>query len=79
MVEGDFQRGDFAKYRGTWYEVLRVHNTSVTIPHLHLHISGGVVRAGDVRPGWTWTAPYAGLAGRMSEEEMRQHQESPVP
>ncbi|WP_030660324.1 hypothetical protein [Streptomyces rimosus] len=70
----DFQRGDFAKYRGTWYEVLRVNNASVTIPHLHLHVSGGVVRTGDVRPGWTWTAPYDGLAGRMSAEEMQQRQ-----
>ncbi|MEU7158528.1 hypothetical protein [Streptomyces chrestomyceticus] len=70
----DFQCGDFAKYRGSWYEVLRVNNASVTIPHLHLRDSGGVVRAGDVRPGWTWTAPYDGLAGRMSAEAMRQQQ-----
>ncbi|MEU5584669.1 hypothetical protein [Streptomyces chrestomyceticus] len=74
----DFQRGDFAKYRGTWYEVLRVNNRSVTIPHLHLHASGGLVRAEDVRPGWTWTAPYDGLAGRMPAEEIRQHQKAPA-
>jgi hypothetical protein len=70
----DFTRGDFVKYRGTWYEVLRVNPKSVTIPHIFNGVGRDVVRKDDGHLDWTWTAGYAdGVTGRMSPEEMREH------
>ena len=70
----DFAPGDFVRYLDTWYEVLRVNRRSLTIPHLRSGTGRGVVRAADVRPGWTWTLDYhAGIGGRMSAEEMARH------
>ncbi|MFH8805253.1 DUF3560 domain-containing protein [Streptomyces sp. NPDC017936] len=68
----DFKRGDFVRYRGTWYEVLRVNPKSVTIPHGFNAIGRNVVRKGDgPHPDLTWTAGYHdGVTGRMSAEEM---------
>ncbi|MER7488698.1 DUF3560 domain-containing protein [Streptomyces sp. NPDC126497] len=69
----DFRRGDFVRYRGTWYEVLRVNPKSLTIPHIHIGVGRDVVRKGDGGrlSEWTWTARYDdGVTGRMSAEEM---------
>lgn len=69
----DFTRGDFVKYRGTWYEVLRVNAKSLTIPHIHIGVGRDVVRKGDGGrlAEWTWTARYDdGITGRVSAEEM---------
>jgi len=69
----DFQRGDFVRCRGTWYEVLRVNAKSVTIPHIHNSVGQAVVRAeGNRLDGWTWTVPYDDVSGRRSADEMRQ-------
>ncbi|MFE0580749.1 DUF3560 domain-containing protein [Streptomyces sp. NPDC058874] len=71
--KADFKRGDFALYRGTWYEVLRVNPKSVTIPHIFNGVGKMVVRAADDGyDGWTSTAPYDDIAGRKSAAEMQQ-------
>jgi hypothetical protein len=67
----DFRPGDFVRYRGTWYEVLKVNRRSLTIPH-----AGGrdVVRRYDNHRGYTWTVRYtAGVTGRMSPGEMDEY------
>ncbi|MGI5255672.1 DUF3560 domain-containing protein [Actinacidiphila glaucinigra] len=66
----DFTKGDFARIRGRWYEVLRVNKVSVTVP-------GGP----DIQPvislethaykGMRRTAPYDEVTARLSAEEMR--------
>lgn len=67
----DFVRGDFVRYRGVWYEVLRVNAKSVTVPHTRYAAGRDVVRAGDVDPGWTWTVGYhSGITGRKSASDM---------
>lgn len=67
----DFQKGDFVLYGGTWYEVLRVNAKSVTIPHIHNGTGRKVVRKGDGHVAdWTWLAPYDGVKGRKTAEEM---------
>lgn len=74
----DFERGDFVRYRGTWYEVLRVNAKSLTIPHIHIGVGRDVVRKGDGGrlSDWTWTARYDdGVTGRMSAEEMAVREE----
>ncbi|MER6424539.1 hypothetical protein [Streptomyces sp. NPDC001137] len=44
---------------------------SVTIPHIHNGIGGGVVRASDNKlDGWTWLLTYDEVFGRRSAEEM---------
>ncbi|WP_086559961.1 hypothetical protein [Streptomyces africanus] len=68
----DFAKGDFVRYRGTWYEVLRVNAKSLTIPHAPA-VGRDVVLGGDGGRlgGGTWTAPYSdGVTGRMGPEEM---------
>jgi hypothetical protein len=72
----DFQKGDFVRYRGTWYEVLRVNAKSLTIPHVHHSVGRDVVRVGDGDLDWTtWTAGYHdGVTGRMSPDEMRAYE-----
>lgn len=76
----DFTRGDFVRYRETWYEVLRVNSRSVTIPHIHLGVGRDVVRRGDGSSGGTWTAGYHdGITGRMSADEMGRHLNSQGP
>lgn len=72
----DFKKGDFVRYRNTWYEVLRVNAKSVTIPHIHNGIGRYVVRKGDGHLDWTWTVGYHdGITGRMSAGEMAAHLE----
>ncbi|MFF2025214.1 DUF3560 domain-containing protein [Streptomyces sp. NPDC058171] len=71
-TRADFQRGDFALYRGTWYEVLRVNPKSVTIRHIFNGTGKSIVRADDDRyHGWTSTAPYDDVSGRRSADEMQ--------
>jgi len=67
--KADFKKGDFVRYSGTWYEVLRVNAKSVTIPHIHNGIGRRVVRKGDGHLDWTWLAPYDGVSGRRTAEE----------
>ncbi|MFJ8628585.1 DUF3560 domain-containing protein [Kitasatospora sp. NPDC093550] len=70
--KADFKRGDFVRYRGTWYEVLRVNPKSVTIPHIFNGTGRTVVRAADDGyDGWTSTAPYDDVSGRKSAAEMQ--------
>lgn len=54
----------------TWHEVLRVNAKSLTIPHIRNGIGRTVVRKGEGHLDWTWTAPYDGIRGRRSAEEM---------
>jgi len=68
----DFQRGDFARYGSTWYEVLRVNQKSVTIPHIHNGVGRQVVRAEGAPLDWTWTLPYHEVSGRMTADELTQ-------
>ncbi len=69
----DFLRGDFALYRGTWFEVLRVNPKSLTIRHIFNGTGKTVVRAtDDGYDGWTSTAPYDDVSGRKSADEMQQ-------
>ncbi|QEU90539.1 DUF3560 domain-containing protein [Streptomyces kanamyceticus] len=75
----DFKRGDFVLYRGTWYEVLRANPKSVTIPHIHNGTGKRIVRAtGNQHDNWTWTAPYDGVSGRKSADEMQQPPQDPA-
>ncbi|WNI20200.1 DUF3560 domain-containing protein [Actinacidiphila sp. ITFR-21] len=80
----DFVRGDFARCRGTWYEVTRVNAKTVTVPHIHAAFDGGAVGAVDGsrvvtraateqtrHKGSTYTLPYNEVSGRMSAEQMR--------
>lgn len=64
----DFTKGDYARSRGRWYEVLRVNRASVTVP-------GGP----DIQPvidrntraySWDDRIPYDAVTGRMSAEDM---------
>ncbi|WP_030248031.1 hypothetical protein [Streptomyces sp. NRRL S-455] len=49
-TRADFRRGDFVRYRGDWYEVLRANPKSLTVPHGR----------------GTWTVPYTDVSGRRS-------------
>ncbi|MDX2290928.1 MULTISPECIES: DUF3560 domain-containing protein [Streptomyces] len=62
----DFTKGDYARSRGRWYEVLRVNAVSLTVP-------GGP----DIQPvinqqtrSWDDRIPYDAITGRMSAEDM---------
>jgi Domain of unknown function (DUF3560) len=64
----DFTKGDFVRFLGTWYEVLRVNAKSVTIPAM---ISGGpVVTKANSQMSWTDTVPYHKVKARKSAEEI---------
>ncbi|MGW0825267.1 DUF3560 domain-containing protein [Streptomyces sp. NPDC002845] len=80
----DFIKGDFVRWRGSWYEVTRVNAKTATVPHIHAAFDGGAVGAvGDCRvvtraataetrhKGSTYTLPYNEVSGRMSAEQMR--------
>ncbi|MFI8515294.1 DUF3560 domain-containing protein [Streptomyces sp. NPDC085460] len=63
-----FTKGDYARARGHWYEVLRVNATSLTVP-------GGP----DIQPvinqetraySWNDRIPYDAITGRLSAEDM---------
>ncbi|WP_266530404.1 DUF3560 domain-containing protein [Streptomyces sp. NBC_00474] len=80
----DFVKGDFMRWRGSWYEVTRVNAKTVTVPHIHAAFDGGtagavggcrvVTRAATAETrhkGSTYTLPYNEVSGRMSAEQMR--------
>ncbi|MET7474710.1 DUF3560 domain-containing protein [Streptomyces sp. NPDC005648] len=80
----DFIKGDFVRWRGSWYEVTRVNPKTVTVPHIHAAFDGGVVGAVDGcrvvtraataktrHKGSTYTLPYNEVSRRMSAEQMR--------
>ncbi len=80
----DFVRGDFVRWRGTWYEVTRVNAKTTTVPHIHAAFDGGAVGSVDGcrvvtraattetrHKGSTYTLPYNEASGRMSAEQMR--------
>ncbi|MBB5123216.1 DUF3560 domain-containing protein [Streptomyces eurocidicus] len=80
----DFSRGDFVRYRDTWYEVLRVNPKSLTVPHILNSTDGGTAGAVGGNPvvskasaagtrvaTWTWKAPYNDVSGRMNVAQMR--------
>ncbi|RPF30256.1 DUF3560 domain-containing protein [Streptomyces sp. TLI_185] len=80
----DFIKGDFVRWRGSWYEVTRVNAKTATVPHIHAAFDGGAVGAvGGCRvvtraataetrhKGSTYTLPYNEVSGRMSAEQMR--------
>ncbi|MCX4429401.1 DUF3560 domain-containing protein [Streptomyces mirabilis] len=80
----DFIKGDFVRWRGSWYEVTRVNAKTATVPHIHAAFDGGTVGAVDGcrvvtraataetrHKGSTYTLPYNEVSGRMSAEQMR--------
>jgi hypothetical protein len=64
----DFTKGDYVRFLGTWFEVLRVSGKSVTIPAM-LN-DGPVVTRAAARLDWTDTVPYHKVTGRMSAADM---------
>lgn len=64
----DFTKGDFVKFCGKWYEVLRVNAKSVSIPAMCN--DGRVVTKAEARLRWNDTAPYHEVSGRKSAQEM---------
>ncbi|MFJ9822533.1 hypothetical protein ACIRU3_46510 [Streptomyces sp. NPDC101151] len=36
----DFIKGDFVRWRGSWYEVTRVNAKTATVPHIHAAFDG---------------------------------------
>ncbi|MGW1870440.1 DUF3560 domain-containing protein [Streptomyces mauvecolor] len=74
--KADFQRGDYARCRGTWYAVLRANPKTLTIPHIHNGTGRTVVHAEGNHFTSTWSLPYDEVTGRMSAEEMQQKQDT---
>jgi hypothetical protein len=69
--KADFAKGDFVRFIGTWYEVLRVNAKSVTIPAM---ISDGpVVTKDNTRMNWTDTVPWHKVEGRKAAAEMAEY------
>jgi len=66
--KADFTKGDYVRFLGTWYEVIRVSAKSVTIPAMIN--DGPVVHKDGNRCTWTDTVPYHKVKGRKSAEEM---------
>lgn len=64
----DFAKGDFVRFVGKWFEVLRVSAKSVTVPAMCN--DGHVVTKANARLSWTDTAPYHEVSGRKSAAEM---------
>ncbi len=64
----DFTKGDYVRFLGTWYEVVRVSAKSVTIPAMIN--DGPVVHKDGNRCTWTDTVPYHKVRGRKSAEEI---------
>lgn len=67
---GDFTKGDFARIRGRWYEVLRVNKTTLTVPG-GPDIQPVISLETHAYPGMRSTSPYDEVSGRKSGEEMR--------
>jgi Domain of unknown function (DUF3560) len=64
----DFAKGDFVKFGGKWFEVVRVNAKSVTIPAMCN--DGFVVRREGARLSWTDTVPYHEVAGHKPAADM---------
>lgn len=62
--KADFQKGDFAKIGGTWFEVMRVNAKTLTVPYLR-H-PAPLTRRDDPNFIWTWTRPYDEVSGRLT-------------
>jgi hypothetical protein len=66
----DFTKGDFVRFFGRWFEVLRVNAKSLTVPHIH-DMRPIVTPAGHpYGPGATYTVKYDEVRGRRSAAEM---------
>lgn len=66
--KADFQKGDFARIRGTWFEITRVNAKTLTVPHLR-H-PAAITRRDDPNFIGTWTRPYDEVSGKMTAKEM---------
>jgi hypothetical protein len=64
----DFTKGDYVRFMGTWFAVLRVSGKSVTIPAMIN--DGAVVHKDGNRCTWTDTIPYHKVTGRKSGDEI---------
>lgn len=64
----DFAKGDFAKRRGQWVEVLRVNAKSLTVP-AWLDMRPVATQDGQ-QYSWTDPLPYDKVTGRKSADEM---------
>ncbi|MGP4105071.1 hypothetical protein [Nonomuraea sp. KM90] len=75
----DFDIGDFALYHGTWYEVVRVNDNSITIPAGQLCLGQQIVRRQHTAdqtgrpPAATTRVEYYDITGRMSVHEADTH------
>lgn len=71
--KGDFTRGDYVRFRGTWWEVLRVNPKTLTIPHIETEDGDPVMskeRAKTRRMGgYTHKLTYDKVQGRLSAAE----------
>lgn len=67
---GDFERGDFALSRGTWWEIKRVNKKSVTVGAVIGSAGRRVYRLADNPYSWTDTIPYTEVTGRKPASEM---------
>lgn len=65
----DFVKGDFARMRGRWYEVLRVNKVTLTVPG-GPDIQHLISLKTHAYPGMRDTRPYDEVTGRKSAEEM---------
>ncbi len=66
--KADFTRGDYVRFLGKWFEVLRVNGKSVTIPAMIN--DGKVIHKDGNRCTWTDTVPYHEVSGRKSAADM---------
>lgn len=67
-TRADFTKGDYVRFLGTWYEVVRVNAKSVTIPAMIN--DGPIVHKDGNRCTWTDTVPYHKVTGRKSAAEI---------
>jgi hypothetical protein len=74
----DFSVGDFVKVHGTWFEVVRVNNKSLTVPWMIGGVTRGIYTVADARRRFpnekkisTDTVPYDKVEGRASAQEIR--------
>ncbi|MFD0032486.1 DUF3560 domain-containing protein [Streptomyces sp. NPDC127172] len=66
----DFTKGDFARIRGRWYEVLRVNKATLTVPG-GPDIQPVISLETHAYPGMRGTSPYDEVTARKSADEMR--------
>jgi hypothetical protein len=70
--------GDFVKVHGTWFEVVRVNNKSLTVPWMIGGVTRGIYTVADARRRFpnekigTDTVPYDKVEGRASAQEVRE-------